>query len=84
MQPLNQFMTWCAIGMVATQIIFAINFFYSMFFGPKSPDEIRGRQTDWNGRLQALQVTATSTSNRSFIVVLTNMDRQKRPKIIIL
>ncbi|RIK84215.1 MAG: cytochrome c oxidase subunit I [Planctomycetota bacterium] len=34
--PMNQFMTWCAIGMVATQIIFAINFFYSMFYGPKA------------------------------------------------
>jgi cytochrome c oxidase subunit 1 len=34
--PLNQFMTWCAIAMVATQIIFIINFFYSIFFGPPS------------------------------------------------
>jgi cytochrome c oxidase subunit 1 len=32
--PLNQFMTICAILMVATQIIFVINFFYSIFFGP--------------------------------------------------
>jgi cytochrome c oxidase subunit 1 len=31
--PMNRFMTWCAIGMVATQVIFAFNFFYSMFFG---------------------------------------------------
>jgi cytochrome c oxidase subunit 1 len=30
---MNQFMTICAIGMVATQIIFAYNFFRSMFFG---------------------------------------------------
>jgi cytochrome c oxidase subunit 1 len=34
LQGLNIFMTWCAIGMVATQIIFAINFIYSIFFGP--------------------------------------------------
>jgi cytochrome c oxidase subunit 1 len=33
---LNQFMTWCAIAMVASQIIFVVNFFYSIFFGPKS------------------------------------------------
>jgi cytochrome c oxidase subunit 1 len=33
--PLNQFITWCAIAMVASQIIFAVNFFYSIFFGPK-------------------------------------------------
>ena len=33
--PLNQFMTYCAIGMVAVQIIFAINFIGSIFFGKK-------------------------------------------------
>ncbi len=33
--PLNQFITWCAILMVASQFIFIINFFYSIFFGPK-------------------------------------------------
>jgi cytochrome c oxidase subunit 1 len=35
LRPLNVFMTWCAILMVATQIIFIVNFFYSIFFGPK-------------------------------------------------
>jgi cytochrome c oxidase subunit I len=35
LQPLNQFMSICAILMVASQLIFAINFFYSIFFGPK-------------------------------------------------
>ncbi|MEX2168821.1 MAG: cbb3-type cytochrome c oxidase subunit I [Pirellulales bacterium] len=34
--PLNRFITWCAILMVASQIIFIVNFFYSMFFGPKA------------------------------------------------
>ncbi len=34
LQPMNQFMTICAIGMVATQILFAFNFIKSMFFGP--------------------------------------------------
>jgi cytochrome c oxidase subunit 1 len=33
LQGLNIFITWCAIGMVASQIIFAVNFIYSMFFG---------------------------------------------------
>ena len=36
LQPLNIFMTYCAIGMVAAQIIFAVNFFYSLFWGPKA------------------------------------------------
>ncbi|UUO08051.1 cbb3-type cytochrome c oxidase subunit I [Blastopirellula sp. J2-11] len=33
---MNQFMTVCAICMVAVQIIFAVNFFYSIFWGPKA------------------------------------------------
>ena len=33
LQPMNEFMTWCAIGMVAVQVVFAFNFIYSMFFG---------------------------------------------------
>ncbi|TWT39691.1 cytochrome c oxidase subunit I [Blastopirellula retiformator] len=36
MLTMNQFMTVCAIGMVAVQVIFAINFFYSLFWGPKA------------------------------------------------
>jgi cytochrome c oxidase subunit 1 len=36
LMPLNRFMTWCAIGMVASQLIFIINFVYSIFFGPKA------------------------------------------------
>ncbi len=31
--PMNRFMSICAIGMVATQVLFAANFIYSMFFG---------------------------------------------------
>jgi cytochrome c oxidase subunit I len=31
--PMNQFMSICAILMVASQVIFAYNFIYSMFFG---------------------------------------------------
>ncbi len=34
--PLNQFMSVCAFLLVGVQIIFVINFFGSMFFGPKS------------------------------------------------
>ncbi len=33
--PLNRFMTWCAIGMVSVQIIFALNFIISIFAGKK-------------------------------------------------
>jgi len=31
---MNKFITICAIGMVLSQAIFVINFFYSIFFGP--------------------------------------------------
>ncbi|MGE0535956.1 MAG: cbb3-type cytochrome c oxidase subunit I [Pirellulales bacterium] len=34
-QTLNQFMTICALGMGASQLIFAANFFYSIFYGPR-------------------------------------------------
>ena len=34
--PLNQFITICAICMGVTQILFLINFFGSLFFGPKA------------------------------------------------
>ncbi len=33
--PMNRFITWCAVGMVASQVIFAINFFYSIFKGQR-------------------------------------------------
>lgn len=33
--PLNQFISWCAFIMVGFQIVFIINFFGSMFFGPR-------------------------------------------------
>jgi cytochrome c oxidase subunit 1 len=35
LQPLNEFMTYCAFLMAATQLIFICNFFWSMFLGPK-------------------------------------------------
>jgi cytochrome c oxidase subunit 1 len=52
LQPLNAFMTYCAIGMVASQVIFAANFIYSMFWGPKA-----GRNP-WNAN--TLEWTAPS------------------------
>jgi cytochrome c oxidase subunit 1 len=33
--PLNQFITWCAILLVSVQAIFILNFFFSIFFGPR-------------------------------------------------
>jgi cytochrome c oxidase subunit 1 len=35
-QPLNQFISICAILMGLVQIIFLVNVFYSLFFGPKA------------------------------------------------
>jgi cytochrome c oxidase subunit 1 len=36
LQPLNEFMTWCALALIVVQVIFAANFFLSIFFGPKA------------------------------------------------
>ncbi len=36
LQQLNAFMTYCAIGMVASQAIFAANFILSLFIGPRA------------------------------------------------
>ena len=36
LRGLNVFMTWCAIAMVGTQVIFAANFLLSIFFGPRA------------------------------------------------
>ena len=33
--PMNRFITWCAVGMVISQVIFAVNFFYSIFKGQR-------------------------------------------------
>jgi cytochrome c oxidase subunit 1 len=33
--PLNQFMSWCAFLLVGVQAIFIVNFFWSIFFGPR-------------------------------------------------
>jgi cytochrome c oxidase subunit 1 len=52
MQPLNVFMTVCALGMGAAQIIFAFNFIYSLFAGP-----VAGRNP-W--RANTLEWTAPS------------------------
>jgi cytochrome c oxidase subunit I len=35
LQPLNEFMTIAAIVLVLSQIVFIINFFYSIFYGPR-------------------------------------------------
>ncbi len=52
LQPLNEFITICAIGMVATQVVFAVNFFYSIFFGR------RAGRNPWNAN--GLEWTAPS------------------------
>jgi cytochrome c oxidase subunit 1 len=48
LQPMNIFMTWCAIGMVASQVIFAANFFYSMFYGkPCGRNPWKANSLEW-------------------------------------
>ncbi len=48
LQPLNEFMTYCAIGMVATQVIFAFNFVWSLFQGaPAGRNPWRCNGLEW-------------------------------------
>ena len=48
--PLNQFMTICAIGMVAVQIIFAVQLHWQHVLWASVRGEIRGVPTAWNGQ----------------------------------
>ncbi len=50
--PLNQFMSICALLLGATQLIFLVNFFWSLFFGP------RASSNPWNSN--TLEWTAPS------------------------
>ncbi len=36
LQPMNQFISYCAFGLLAWQVFFVINFFGSMFFGKRA------------------------------------------------
>ena len=47
---MNQFMTICALGMGASQIIFAVNFFYSIFCGAEvRPESVERQQPGVDG-----------------------------------
>ena len=52
LMPLNQFITWAAFAMGAAQLIFVINFFSSLFFGP------RAQQNPWRSNTLEWQVSS--------------------------
>ena len=73
---MNQFMTICAILPGASQIIFAFNFFYSLFFGPQcGRNPWHANTLEWSA--PSPPGTATSTSSRSSIAARTNTARPK-------
>jgi cytochrome c oxidase subunit 1 len=46
--PVNQFITWCAFGMAAAQVIFLINFLGSLFWGRKADaNPWRANSLEW-------------------------------------
>jgi cytochrome c oxidase subunit 1 len=46
--PLNQFMTICAFAMAASQILFVVNFFGSLFFGKRAgPNPWNANTLEW-------------------------------------
>ena len=59
---MNQFMTICALGMGAAQIIFAINFCLQHFLRPEVRAQSLAREQRWNGLPPARRATAISTS----------------------
>ena len=67
---MNRFMTYCAFGLGLSQIIFAYNFFYSLFAGPRSGDPTPGTRTPWSGR---------STSPPPYFNFETDSDGLPRP-----
>ena len=70
--PMNRFITWCAVGMVLSQVIFAINFFYSIFKGQRvGRNPWRCNTLEWFALVHRL-VMETLTPSRLYIVVLTN------------
>ncbi len=78
LQPMNQFMTICAIwAWGPSQMIFAVNFIYSIFCGHAGRAAIRGTPTAWNGPPPARRGTATSTSSRSSTAARTSTARPR-------
>ena len=63
--PLNQFMTWCAILMVAVADHLRRQLLLQHVLRPAGRAGIRGTPTGWNGRRPARRATATSISSRS-------------------
>ena len=48
MIDINEFITWCAIVAAFAQLLFAFNFFYSLFRGPKSSQNPwRANSLEW-------------------------------------
>ena len=54
--PMNEFITYAAIITVRVQFIFVINFFWSLFKGPKASDNPGSRRL-WSGLLRRLRLT---------------------------
>jgi Cytochrome C and Quinol oxidase polypeptide I len=71
LQPLNAFMTWCAIGMSRRRSS-SRRISSGACSSARSRAGIRGTATRWNGPLRARLGTATSTSSRWSIAVPTN------------
>ncbi len=81
-QPLNQFMTICALLLGLSQLIFLVNFFVSLFRGAEGGREPVALATRWNGRRRRRRRTATSRRCRSFAAGLMNTASRTSRRII--
>jgi cytochrome c oxidase subunit 1 len=60
--PLNQWITWCAMGMAASQLIFLANFLWSMRFGILSQSNPwRSNGLEWTSKAKAKECDATES-----------------------
>jgi cytochrome c oxidase subunit 1 len=49
LQPMNEFISWMAFALVATQVLFAGNFIYSLFKGkPAGPNPWKCNTLEWS------------------------------------
>ena len=59
--PLNQWITWCAMGMAASQLIFLANFLWSMRFGIQAESNPwRSNGLEWSGHGSLIESDGSS------------------------
>ena len=80
-QDMRVLATVSLLVMLAFQLIFLVNFFYSLFWGIRL-GRTPGRPTPWNGQRSRRRLMATGKSSPTAIAVPTSTARLAGKKII--